>query len=145
MTGQHRIRYLPDDAKSMHRRAALSSRSLGHWRNRVSAVTWKNFTYEGLYTPSHKKKLQFPDRKQCPWQMRICTQDPNVSFKVAMQSSKAMEKVADSMTEHEFVRLNKAKCLALGVYKTTCTPWPMVVYYALSEGLKKVPEMADAQ
>ena len=50
---------------------------------------------------------------------------------------------SDKMSEEEFLSLNRKTSLALGVYRTTCAPFPLVIYYALVEGLEDVGKRSN--
>ena len=43
-----------------------------------------------------------------------------------------------TMSEREFLAVNSKQSLALGVYRTECAPYPLVIYYALVDGLEDV-------
>ena len=125
----------------LHALSTSSEASIKEWHSAMGQTSWKNFMHEGLLIPKHRR-LDFPDREQCPWQMHIVSRSPNIGFKVAMETDSQYHtgSIASRMTKKTFFELNSHKALALGVYETRCTPWPMKVYFALVDGLRALPK-----
>ncbi|RMZ92325.1 hypothetical protein DV736_g417, partial [Chaetothyriales sp. CBS 134916] len=148
--------------EQIHRRAAASPDFQDDWIHTASDgndITWRNFAVDQrLKLP--KDVLEFPSRRQCPWNMFVYTSagHNNVGLKLAVDSrvippdeSGHMDDGeyrdrdrdrdntstrSDTMTEEEFIHFNKKQSMALGVYRTACAPYPLTIYYALTDRLE---------
>ncbi|RMZ85202.1 hypothetical protein DV738_g420, partial [Chaetothyriales sp. CBS 135597] len=135
---------LPHDRRrteQLHIRAAASPAFQADWIRAATtgrdtssdnSTTWHNFAVDQRFKlPKHA--LRFPSRRQCPW---------NIGGGGGSSSSPGRPRSNDStsssdfMTEDAFIHANKKKALALGVYRTTCAPYPLTIYYALTDQLE---------
>ena len=146
------LRILPEDAEKMHLRAASSPAREDDWLLASAngrKVEWRNFASDHqLRIP--KGLLEFPSREQCPWQMFTYTSigKRNIGLKLAVDSHSVPDKkgrVAEphhtkskEMSGEDFLALNRKRSLALGVYRTTCAPYPLRIFYSLVEGLESL-------
>lgn len=138
------------EARKIHLKAASSAGREDDWLLAAAPggrkVTWKNFAVDQVIKMP-KGLLQFPTRKQCPWNMFVYSKSggSTVGLKMAVDSRSVPgergrgddreNRKIDAMSEEEFLKLNRKNSMALGVYKTTCSPFPLTIYYAMVEGL----------
>ena len=147
------LKLLRDDAEKMHLSAASSHDREEDWLLASShgsrKVEWRNFaTDKRLRIP--EGLMDFPGRDQCPWQMFTYTSTGkrNVGLKLAVDSQSVPDrkgrvveavyskKSKPYMSEEEFVARNRKRALALGVYRTKCSPYPLRIFYSLIDGLE---------
>lgn len=145
------LKMLRDDADKVHLRAASSPRREEDWLLASSngrKVEWRNFARDQkLRMP--KGVLDFPRREQCPWQMFTYTASAkgNIGLKLAVDShsvpdrkgrvSEPSYRKGEKMSEEEFLDRNGGKrTLALGIYDTTCAPYPLRIFYSMVDGLE---------
>jgi hypothetical protein len=153
------IKVPPEEARSMHLRAAASVTREDDWLLATAngrRVKWRNFARDQrLRIPDGH--LKFPSRKQCPWQMMTYAsvgKNNNVGLKLAVDSHNVPDRKgrleefrpreSDEMSDEEFMNLNAKRSLALGVYKTTCAPYPLRIFYSLVEGLTELGKDSSA-
>lgn len=130
-------------------------------------VKWRNFAADKGALKIGEKFPIFPGRRQCPWQMFVYCDGKAGRFglKLAVDVDERegkREKSRDRsrgksrnrsrarsrdrsrsererhMSPEEFMDVNRKRASALGVYRTTCAPVKMTVYYALAGGLEGV-------
>ncbi|ETN40147.1 uncharacterized protein HMPREF1541_04423 [Cyphellophora europaea CBS 101466] len=139
------------EALALHTRAASSRGRQRAWLDAASPgseeVVWRNFAAD------HRLRLPkgfpiFPGRRQCPWQMFVYTSTRHGHFglKLAIDARGVPDERGrvddreyrgeDHMGGAEFMEVNRKSAMALGVYRTTCSPVELTVYYALADGLE---------
>jgi hypothetical protein len=142
------------ETQKMHLRAASSRNRKYAWldaANNGQEVKWRNFAVDQrLKLPSSFP--EFPSRRQCPWQMFVYTSTKQGHFglKLAIDARGSRDRSgrfvledheyrgSDAMSKAEFMEVNGKRAVALGVYRTTCAPVPLTVWYALAGGLESV-------
>jgi hypothetical protein len=145
--------------EKQHLRAASSRNRKLAWldaANNGQEVSWRNFALDQrLKLPSSFP--EFPSRRQCPWQMFVymSTKQGHFGLKLAIDARGSRDRHgrfvlaaeggedreyrgADAMGKSEFMEVNAKRALALGVYRTTCAPVPLTVWYALAGGLESL-------
>ena len=149
------LKMLRDDADKVHLRAASSPETEQDWLLASSngrKVEWRNFSRDQrLRIP--KGILDFPTREQCPWQMFTYTASGrgNIGLKLAVDSHSVPDRKGrvkepsyrrgERMGEEEFLDRNSGKrTLALGVYATTCAPYPLRIFYSMVDGLEDLED-----
>ncbi|RMD41814.1 hypothetical protein DV735_g3318, partial [Chaetothyriales sp. CBS 134920] len=140
---------LPRDRRGteeLHVRAAASPVFQADWIRAATSndddITWRNFAVDQRFKLP-KNALSFPSRRQCPWTMFVYTStgshrnsgSTNIGLKLAIDS-RAIPPDERDTSPHDFIHANKKKSLALGVYRTTCAPYPFTIYYALTDRLE---------
>ena len=136
------------DAEKIHLKAGASKGKEEEWLREAAdgrAVVWHNFARD------HKLKmperiLGFPSKEQCPWNMVVYTSTSKSTFglKIAIDSRSVLDdkgrvgKLRDIMSKKDFLTQKSRGAIALGVYETSCAPCPLIIYYALIEGLEEI-------
>ena len=150
-SGKRYLKMLGDDAEQLHLRAASSYAREDAWvlaSANGKKVKWRNFAMDQrLKIPDGL--MVFPNRDQCPWQMFAWTHSGkyNIGLKLAIDAQSVPDKKGrvherverrTEMSAEEFVERNRKRALAVGVYETSCAPYPLRVFYSLVDGLEDV-------